>query len=118
MQEFTNVNGTIEIPRFKIEYEVELENTLTALGMAGIFDSSKADFSAMTDTNVAVDSVKHKTFVEVNEEGTEAAAVTSIQLTRASRLPFKMNINRPFFCAIQDQSTGTILFMGTIVDPQ
>jgi len=118
MPEFTNINGTIEIPRFKIEYEVELQNTLTALGMAGIFDSSKADFSRMTtDNNVAVDSVTHKTFVEVNEEGTEAAAVTSTGLTRSSRLPFEMNVNRPFFCAIQDQTTGTILFMGTIVDP-
>ncbi|MEG4987454.1 serpin family protein [Microcoleus sp. BR0-C5] len=118
MPEFTGVNGTIEIPRFKIQYEVQLENTLIALGMAGIFDSSKADFSPMTtDNNVAVDSVKHKTFVEVNEEGTEAAAVTSIGLTR-SRSSFEMNVNRPFFCAIQDNTTGTILFMGTIVDPQ
>ena len=117
MEEFTNIKGTIEIPRFKIEYEVELQNTLTALGMAGIFDSSKADFSPMTDNNVAVDSVKHKTFVEVNEEGTEAAAVTSTGLTRSGS-PFQMNVNRPFFCAIQDHTTGTILFMGTIVDPQ
>jgi serpin B len=118
MPEFTQVKGTIEIPRFKIEYEVELENTLTALGMAVIFDTSKADFSPMTtDNNVAVDSVKHKTFVEVNEEGTEAAAVTSTGLTR-SRSSFEINVNRPFFCAIQDNTTGTILFMGTIVDPQ
>ncbi|WP_445246025.1 serpin family protein [Microcoleus sp. OTE_8_concoct_300] len=117
MQEFTYVNGTIEIPRFKIEYEVELENTLTALGMAEIFDSSKGNFSVMTNKKVAVDSVKHKTFVEVNEEGTEAAAVTSTGLTRSGS-PFEMNVNRPFFCVIQDHTTGTILFMGLIVDPQ
>ena len=116
MQQFRKINGRIEIPRFKIEYEVELKSTLIALGMAGIFDISKADFSAMTDDNVAVDSVKHKTFVEVNEEGTEAAAVTSIDLPRG--LTFQMNVNRPFFCAIRNHTTGTILFMGTIVDPQ
>ena len=116
MQEFRKTIGRIEIPRFKIEYEVELKSTLKALGMAGIFDISKADFSPMTDDNVAVDSVKHKTFVEVNEEGTEAAAVTSISLPRGSI--FQMNVNRPFFCAIRDHTTGTILFMGTIVDPQ
>lgn len=116
MQQFRKIIGTIEIPRFKIEYEIELKSTLIALGMAGIFDISKADFSAMTDDNVAVDSVKHKTFVEVNEEGTEAAAVTSIELPRG--LIFQMNVNRPFFCAIRDHTTGTILFMGTIVDPQ
>ena len=117
MQQFRKINGITEIPRFKIEYEVELKSTLIALGMAGIFDISKADFSAMTDDNVAVDSVKHKTFVEVNEEGTEAAAVTSLQ-SRGGIPPFKMNVNRPFFCAIRDHTTGTILFMGTIVDPQ
>jgi len=116
MQEFTEINGLIEIPRFKIEYEVELKSTLIALGMAGIFEISKSDFSPMTDDNVAVDSVKHKTFVEVNEEGTEGAAVTPILVTRGSI--FKMNVNRPFFCAIRDDTTGTILFMGTIVDPQ
>jgi serpin B len=116
MQQFRKIIGTIEIPRFKIEYEIELQNTLKALGMAGIFEISKADFSPMTDDNVAVDSVKHKTFVEVNEEGTEAAAVSSINLPRG--LIFQMNVNRPFFCAIRDHTTGTILFMGTIVDPQ
>ena len=113
---FRREDGSIEIPRFKIEYEVELNSTLIALGMAGIFDRSKADFSPMTDDNVAVDSVKHKTFVEVNEEGTEAAAVTSMEVSFG--VPFQMNVDRPFFCAIQDHTTGTILFMGTIVDPQ
>ena len=116
MQEFRKTNCIIEIPRFKMEYKVELKSTLIALGMAGIFEPSKAEFSPMTDVNVAVDSVKHKTFVEVNEEGTEAAAVTSVELIRS--LPFQMNVNRPFFCAIRDNTTGTILFMGTIVDPQ
>ncbi|MEG3980014.1 serpin family protein [Microcoleus sp. T3B2] len=112
---FSREVGSIEIPRFKMEYEVELNSTLIALGMAGIFDISKTDFSPMTDDNVAVDSVKHKTFVEVNEEGTEAAAVSSKAFFCP---PFKMNVNRPFFCAIQDHTTGTILFMGIIVDPQ
>ncbi|MEG4082943.1 serpin family protein [Microcoleus sp. POL10_C6] len=114
-QQFSEKKGIIEIPRFKIDYKVELSNTLIPLGMAGIFDISKADFSPMTDDKIAVDSVQHKTFVEVNEEGTEAAAVTSIG-TRSS--PFQMKVNRPFFCAIRDNTTGTILFMGTIVDPQ
>jgi serpin B len=107
----------IEIPRFKMEYEVQLKNTLIALGMAEFFGGLKTDFSPMTDSQVAVASVKHKTFVEVNEEGTEAAAVTVIELER-STTGFEMNVNRPFFCAIRDNTTGTILFMGTIVDPQ
>jgi len=106
----------IEIPRFKMEYEVQLKDTLIALGMAEFFGGLKTDFSPMTDSQVAVESVKHKTFVEVNEEGTEAAAVTVIEMTR-SMPAFEMNVNRPFFCAIRDNTTGTILFMGIIVDP-
>ncbi|MEG4056710.1 MULTISPECIES: serpin family protein [unclassified Microcoleus] len=117
MQEFRVKSGMIEIPRFKMEYEVQLKDTLIALGMAEFFGGLKTDFSPMTDSQVAVESVKHKTFVEVNEEGTEAAAVTVIEMTR-SMPAFEMNVNRPFFCAIRDNTTGTILFMGTIVDPQ
>ncbi|MEG5172627.1 serpin family protein [Microcoleus sp. B3-D7] len=116
MQEFRVKSGMIEIPRFKMEYEVQLKDTLIALGMAEFFGGLKTDFSPMTDSQVAVESVKHKTFVEVNEEGTEAAAVTVIEMTR-SMPAFKMNVNRPFFCAIRDNTTGTILFMGIIVDP-
>lgn len=124
MQLFREREGIIEIPRFQVEYNVELKNTLTDLGMAGIFNFSKTDFSPMIDrdTEVAVDSVKHKTFVEVNEEGTEAAAVTSVRIkTRGMAIHseyFEMNVNRPFFCAIRDNSTETILFMGTIVKPK
>jgi serpin B len=117
MQEFRVKSGMIEIPRFKMEYEVQLKDTLIALGMAEFFGGLKTDFSPMTDSQVAVESVKHKTFVEVNEEGTEAAAVTVIEMTR-SMPAFEMNVNRPFFCAIRDNTTGTILFMGSIVDPQ
>ena len=117
MQEFRVKSGMIEIPRFKMEYEVQLKNTLIALGMAEIFGGLKTNFSPMTDSPVEVESVKHKTFVEVNEEGTEAAAVTVIELELLTT-GFEMNVNRPFFCAIRDNTTGTILFMGTIVDPQ
>ncbi|MEG4092550.1 serpin family protein [Microcoleus sp. Pol12B4] len=117
MQEFRVKSGMIEIPRFKMEYEVKLKDTLIGLGIAEFFGRVKTDFSPMTDSQVVVESVTHKTFVEVNEEGTEAAAVTVIELTR-SMPAFEMNVNRPFFCAIRDNTTGTILFMGIIVDPQ
>ena len=112
--------GTIEIPRFKLEYEQELNLALAALGMDIVFDRARADFSQMTDASVSIDRVKHKTFVEVNEEGTEAAGATSIGVRITSAIPsepFEMKVNRPFFCAIRDDVTGTILFMGNIVDP-
>jgi serine protease inhibitor len=112
----------IQMPRFKLEYEVRLNSGLEALGMKAMFNASQANFSAMTAAKVKVDEVKHKTFVEVNEEGTEAAAVTSIGVRTTSALPmekpFEMRVDRPFFCAIRDERTGTVLFMGAIVDPE
>lgn len=119
MQRFGRRDGKIEIPRFKLEYEVQLNEMLKALGMETAFDPTAANFSKMTDASVVVDEVKHKTFVEVNEEGTEAAAVTSIgvRVTSVPPPPFQMTVDRPFFFAIRDDRTGTVLFMGSIVRP-
>ncbi len=119
MQQFRNREGSIQIPRFKLEYETELTPVLSALGMGTAF-SGRADFSGLSSVPVQIDQVKHKTFVEVNEEGTEAAAVTSIGIRATAAMPsqpFNLVVNRPFFCVLRDNSTGTILFMGAIVDP-
>ena len=104
----------IGLPRFKLEYEIDLENPLKALGMEVAF-SKGADFSAMTPLPLWISLIKHKTFVEVNEEGTEAAAVTAGGGTRGG---VAMIVDRPFFCAIRDDLTGAILFMGSIVEPK
>jgi serpin B len=118
--QFRTKKGLLAMPRFKLEYETNLNEILKKLGMNHIFQ--KADFSRMTDVSVEVSDVKHKTFVEVNEKGTEAAAITSIGVRATSvsppQEPFTMIVNRPFLCVIQDRQTETILFMGTIVDPQ
>lgn len=105
----------IGLPRFKLEYSIELNDALKALGMEIAFQEG-ADFSAMTPSRLRIDLVKHKTFVEVNEEGTEAAAVTGVGMTRG--IPDEMIVNRPFFLVIRDNQTGTILFMGSIVEPE
>ncbi|MDZ7289523.1 MAG: serpin family protein [candidate division KSB1 bacterium] len=123
MSQFRSVPGEIVLPRFKVEYEVVLNAALKTLGMEVAFDPRQADFnemySASPNMNVYVGEVKHKTFVEVNEEGTEAAAVTSGQMLATSYTPpFKMIVDRPFFCAIRDNTTGTVLFMGAIVEPK
>jgi serpin B len=118
---FRSRPGSVQIPRFKLEYEIELRRALSALGMADAFDASKANFSGMSDLQTHIDQVRHKTFVEVNEEGTEAAAVTSIGIRATSATldePFTMVVDRPFFCAIRDNQSGSVLFMGAIVDPQ
>ncbi len=115
--------GSISLPRFELEYDIELKDTLAALGMEIAFTPDRANFSKMhaPPPSLAISQVKHKTFVEVNEEGTEAAAATSVGITATSaqepQEPFNMTIDRPFFCAIRDDRTGAILFIGSIINP-
>jgi serpin B len=118
---FAEVEGLIQLPRFRLAYEAPLNEPLRALGMGVAFGSS-ADFGGMCESTerVQIDEVRHKTFVEVNEAGTEAAAATSVGMLRATFMPkqtFRMIVDRPFFCAIRDTRTGLLLFMGAIADP-
>ncbi len=121
MAQFKYLEGRVQMPRFQLDYEVELKSALSQLGMGIIFNPKIADFSGMSEQPVYIDAVKHKTFLEVNEEGTEAAAITSIGI-RATSVntiePFNLKIDRPFFCVIQDWQTETILFMGAIYNPE
>ncbi|MGD1701571.1 serpin family protein [Dapis sp. BLCC M229] len=117
--EYQKVN--LGLPKFKTEYEVTLNNVLKSLGMEIAFDKRTADFSGMRPTppELYIDEVKHKTFVEVNEAGTEAAATTSITMgTRSAEIVVDMLVDRPFFFAIRDNDSGTILFMGEITNPK
>ena len=123
MKEFAETQGEIVVPRFKVEYEISLNDALKALGMGIAFDPNRADFSGIVQGSVKafISGVKHKTFAEVNEEGTEAAAVTSVEMRATSAMrpekTFRMIVDHPFFCAIRDNKTGTLLFMGSITDP-
>ena len=120
--EFNEQEGTLLLPRFQIEYETILNESLEALGMPSAFNE-EADFSKMVeeDVHLAISKVKQKTFVDVNEEGTEAAAATSIGIEMTSapidEQPFLMEVDRPFFVAITDHETNAILFMGSIHHP-
>ncbi len=120
MSSFAVSNGSISLPRFEMSYEILLNDVLKSLGMLKAF--GKADFDAMFANNMeaCISVVKHKAFVEVNEEGTEAAAVTmvGIKLTSVHVGEFRMLVNRPFLCAIRDNTSGTILFMGIINRPK
>ena len=111
----------LSMPKFKLEYEKTLNNPLVSLGMGIAFAPGLADFSRMADLevlgkNLYIGEVLHKAVVEVNEEGTEAAAVTSVGI-RATSVPPAFIVDRPFFFAIRDNETKTVLFMGTVVDP-
>ncbi|MFC1683293.1 serpin family protein [Candidatus Zixiibacteriota bacterium] len=106
----------IYIPKFALEYELYMKEVLTALGMDLAFTPA-ADFTNMySGGGVWIDEVKHKTFIEVNEEGTEAAAVTSTAVATGISEDIFL-VNRPFAFVIRENYSGTILFIGKIVDP-
>jgi serpin B len=120
LPQFHDTEGVLALPRFKLDYDVILNDLLRALGMRRAF-AIDADFSAMVDEPLFVSEVKQKSFVEVNEEGTEAAAVTTVWVTNSIMVkppkPFEMIVDRPFLFVIADDSTKSILFMGVIYDP-
>ena len=121
MSQFHEQEVFLSMPKFKLEYEKTLNNPLQSLGMSIAFAPGLADFSRMADLealgkNLYIGEVIHKAVVEVNEEGTEAAAVTNVGI-RATSLPPQFIVDRPFFFAIHDNETKTVLFMGTVVDP-
>jgi serpin B len=104
------------LPKFRLEYEKTLNDMLKEMGM-GIAFSGAADFTRIERSGgLAISEVKHKTFVEVNEEGTEAAAATSVGIIRTS-LPPQMRVDRPFIFLIRERTSGAILFIGKITDP-
>ena len=121
VSQFHEQEVMLVMPKFKLEYEKVLNDPLHSLGMGIAFAHGGADFSRMADLkslgkNLYIGEVIHKAVVEVNEEGTEAAAVTSIGI-RATSLPPQFIADRPFFFAIRDNETKTVLFMGTVIDP-
>jgi serine protease inhibitor len=114
-----SMKGDVFLPRFKMEYKQELSEQLKALGMEVAFQPNAADFTGMrSERDLYIQAVLHRTFVEVNEEGTEAAATTGVQIGITS-MPetFTFRADRPFFFVIEDRETNMILFTGLILDP-
>jgi serpin B len=111
----------LKLPRFKIECEKLLNEPVKNTGIKRIFQENLADFSNISTIPLIVSIIKQKTFVEVNEEGTEAAAVTVIGMGVTSVGPAKsvpFFANRPFLYLIKEKSTGTILFIGRMDEPK
>lgn len=115
----------VVMPKYRINVESGLNRPLQALGMADAFSQVAANFGAMLPEeylargNVYVSEAKQKVFIEVNEEGTEAAAVTGIEMrtTSAPPQPVSFVVDRPFILAVRDDQTGALLFIGQINDP-
>jgi serpin B len=120
LRQMMSRKGSIVLPRFKLEYGAELKQPLQAMGMKLPFGRT-ADFSGMSFTPLYLSAVKHKSFVEVNEEGTEAAAATVAVMralsVRTETKPFQMVVDRPFLFVIADQVTKAILFLGVVFEP-
>jgi len=119
---FKSDKGTLGLPRLKLELTADLKPPLHALGIQSAFSPSTADFSALSGEPTFVSAVVQKSFVEINERGTEAAAVTAIEAMPTSVVlkpptPFEMIVDRPFLFVIEHHRTRTILFMGIIFDP-
>lgn len=108
------------LPRFKLEKEFSLGETLQKMGMRDAFNMNRADFSGISEVFLYITHVLHKAFVEVNEEGTEAAAATAVVMgtKSAADRPAVFRADRPFFFALRDLRTGSILFMGRVADPR
>ena len=107
----------LTMPKFSFTSEFSLNDALTALGM-GIAFTGDADLSGMDGTrNLFISSVVHKAFVAVDEEGTEAAAATGVVVGRTSMPTLEIRVDRPFIFAIRDRVTGSLLFMGRVLDP-
>jgi serpin B len=134
---------SLALPRFRVEQRTNLVPPLRAIGMGIMFDSARADFGGLLTpsphrpppcppisqgttggycTRVRIDEATQDAFIDVNEEGTEAAAVTvlsfGIVVLSAGPPPIPFVVDRPFFFAIRDERTGTLLFTGYVADPK
>jgi serpin B len=117
-ERFHDAEVNLTLPRFRLEYTRRLNQDLKALGMEVAFDRSRADFSRIADVRperLYISRVDQKTFVEVNEEGTEAAAATGVGVSVTSaRQVFEMKVDRPFVFAIRERLSGTVMFLGVM----
>jgi serine protease inhibitor len=114
IESMTKQKVEVNIPRFKMECEFGLVPVLKKLGMNIAF-TNQANFKAISDESIKISDVRHKTFVEVTEEGTEAAAVTSIEFMVTSiQDPTSFVADKPFLFFIREKGTGVILFAGKV----
>jgi serpin B len=108
----------VSLPRFKMTAEFRFKDVLSAMGMSRAFTHGEADFSGMSTGSLFISEVIHKASAEVNEEGTEAAAATGVIMTSIKAIvPAEFRADHPFVFLIRDNRTGSILFLGRLVNP-
>lgn len=110
----------VRIPRFEFSQEYQLRDVLGSMGMPLAFDRARANFSGISyEQKLCLSAVVHKTYVKVDEEGSEAAAGTAAPMPKSARArdPIEFNADHPFVFLIRENSTKTILFIGRVVNP-
>lgn len=118
LQSFTIQNKILQLPKFEFEYKNILNDELVAMGLGVAFDGGSADFSRInTLEQLFISKVVHKTYIKVNEEGTEAAAVTSVEIGVTSFPSNYFTVNKPFLFMIRDIKSGAIVFTGRVSNP-
>lgn len=116
--EMNEVEKTVYLPKFEFAYQNSLVDNLKALGMLDAFSTTDADFSDITDVFIYISDVLHKSYIKVDEEGTEAAAVTGITFEITSVGPNQdFIVDHPFAFAIREKDTNAILFVGKVSNP-
>jgi serine protease inhibitor len=118
---FANRKGTVVLPRFTMTYQAQLNDALSKMGM-GVAFSDDADFSRINQAaKLKISDVEHRTFIKVDETGTEAAAATSVSIVAMAMVreppPFEMVVDHPFFFAITERESGAMLFAGLVTNP-
>lgn len=109
----------LALPRFELRWKGELSGPLERLGLSAAFTMDRADFRPMSPLDLSLEKVVHKTYVKVDEHGTEAAAVTGgLTVTSARMNQTVFRVDRPFAFTISDRQTGAILFLGAVTDPR
>ena len=104
------------IPKFTFEYEKKLNDQLQSLGMTDAFNPTLANLSGISDRDIFVSFVKQNTFINMDEQGTEAAAVTTIGI-ELTALPDQIIINKSFIFAIRERTSNTLMFIGKVMEP-
>jgi hypothetical protein len=119
LKDMKRISVNVTIPRFKMTWSENLKDTLASMGMKDTFTPGKANFSGITKhAGLSIDLVAHKAFVEVDEEGPEAAAAPVDIAKGDMQEPPAFRADRPFVFLIRENATGAILFMGRVVDPR
>ena len=111
---------SLDLPKFSLQFEADLKNSLRRLGLRDVFNRNDANLSPMTQNHVEglyVSDALHKAVLTANEDGLEAGAATSIGISIRRAADVRVQINKPFLFAIRQDLTGAILFVGKVVRP-